>query len=481
MRRKVDRPLPKNKKILFITPPGRCGVVEILGRWLPLSFVYLAAAARAAGLDAEIYDARSKDHGEADIEQQLRQSAADYVATTAITATIGDALNLLALVKRVTPQAVTLLGGIHPTHCSEEVLQGAAAVDFVIRGEGEETLGELLRTLEAGGDPAGVAGLAFRYRERVVTTPPRNAGAGPDELPAAWDLLHWPDYGYFVLPGSRLGAICTSRGGGSEPLRYREPQQLATEVFRLHEDYGVTVFLLTDEFAAVDRGRWETFLDLVGRRRLPLYFLMQASAGQIVRDRDIFSKYRRAGIIHIYVAIEPAELERAAGGAPEGELPGRQALAIIHEHGIVSETSFVIGGPRETRAGIERTLQLARRYNPDNAQFLPFTPWPYDADYHELRQYLKVADYARFNLMDPVLEPMAMSLQQVDQALMECYRRFYMGKMMEVLTLKDHFKRDYLLKAMRLMMVNPFILGKLGMGKLGKVPAKIGEFMGRFS
>ena len=93
-------------KILFITPPYHCGVAEISGRWLPLNFVSLAGAARRSGLLVEIYDAMAMDHGYPEIEERLRASGATYLATSALTATITEALKILELAKRVTPAAI---------------------------------------------------------------------------------------------------------------------------------------------------------------------------------------------------------------------------------------------------------------------------------------------------------------------------------------------------------------------------------------
>lgn len=448
----------------------------MLGCWLPLNFVYLAGSARMAGLDAEIYDARTKDHGYPEIEQYLHQSDAAYVASTAITASISDAVRTLELAKRVNPQVVTILGGVHPTLCYEEVLNSTSAVDYIICGEGEVTLRELLQTLEDGGDLKDVPGLAFRRHGNIVKTADRKISQSIDELPTAWDLLDWPDYKYFVLPGSRLGAINSSRG--CDQGHFRDPRKVVAEIVHLYETYGVDVFLLTDECSASDRKRWETVLNLLMERNLPIHLLLQACPADIVRDRDIMWKYRRAGIIHIYVGIETVDQADLDSNNNELEVTeGKQALEIIREHGIISEASFVVGGPDETKAGIEYTFRLAEYYNPDNVQFLPLTPWPHNAEYDDVRQYVRVHDYAKYNLIDPVIEPKEMSLMQVDSAIMNCYRRFYMGKLMDVITLKDTFRRDYLMRAMKLMMVNPFILKKLGMGPLGKVSAKIGDMM----
>ncbi len=480
----------KTRKILFVTPPYHCGVVEVAGRWIPLNFVYLAGAARLAGLEAEIYDAMTKFHGYPEIEQRLRQAGADYVASTAITSTINDAIKTLALAKQLHPATVTILGGVHPTFCYEEVFSSTDAVDYIVCGEGETTLRILLETLEAGGDPSAVPGLAFMRNGALVKTPKRCFLESIDDLAAAWDLLEWPDYKYFVISDSRLGAISTSRGCDHDCIfcsqqkfwektwRARDPQKVANEVEHLYHTYGVNVFLITDEYPTSDRMRWETFLDLIIALELPIYLLMETRTPDIIRDRDIMWKYRKAGVVHIYIGIEATDQATLDFIKKEIDVTeGKQALDIIHEHGIITETSFVLGFPDETRKSIERTLKMAQYYNPDNAHFLAITPWPYADMYEEVKPYIRVHDYAKYNLIDPIIEPKRMSMLQIDVAIVDCYRRFYMRKLTEVVTMKDEFKRGYLMRAMKLIMGSSFIVKKLGMGTLGKVPAKIEEMM----
>jgi anaerobic magnesium-protoporphyrin IX monomethyl ester cyclase len=75
--------------------------------------------------------------------------------------------------------------------------------------------------------------------------------------------------------------------------------------------------------------------------------------------------------------------------------------------------------------------------------------------------------------VDPVLEPKSMSMLQVDVALADCFRKFYMGKILDVMTMKDDFKRGYLLRATKLFMSSPFVIRKLGIGLLGKIKLKV--------
>ncbi|GFE62164.1 B12-binding domain-containing radical SAM protein [Geobacter sp. AOG2] len=463
-------------------------MAEVIGRWIPLNFVYLAGVARQAGLVAEIYDAAAKEHGYPEMGAYLRENGAEYVATTAITATINDAIKTLELVKDIDPNSVTILGGVHPTFMYDEVFAASPAVDYIVIGEGEATLRHLLSVLEEGGNPATVPGIAFRQNGAVIRTATRAFIDDLDDLPVAWDLLEWKEYTYFVIPNSRLGAISTSRGcdqdngfGSQQRFwekswRARDPRSVVAEMEYLYKTYQVNVLLITDEHPTRDRERWETLLDLLIARELPLHLLLETRASDIIRDREIIWKYRKAGIIHIFVGFEAASQSPLdAVGRETGIAVVKQALALIHEQGIVSDVSFVLGFPEETPDSIKKTMQLVQQCNPDNANFLALTPWPYADRYEEVKPYIRQWDYSKYNLVDPVVEPRNMNLLQVDVALADCYRRFYMGKILDVMTMKDDFKRGYLLRATKLFMSSAFVIRKLGVGILGKIPAKMAE------
>jgi len=478
-----------SRKILFITPPYHCGVVEVAGRWVPLTFVYLAGAVREAGFEPLIYDAMTKRHGFKEIRNKITQVNPDYVATTAITSTAPDALEILRVTKEINPNITTIIGGVHPSFLYKEVLENPF-VDYVVREEGEESLLDLLMTLEDDKDIAKVKGIAYRDGQEAIATPPRPFIHDLDRLSTAWDLIEWSDYRYFVIPNSRLGAVSTARGCSHDctfcsqqkfwrqSWRARKPENVVEELEHLRTTYGVNVFLIPDEYPTSSRERWEKLMDLLIEKDLGIYLLMETRAEDIVRDKDILWKYKKAGVIHIYIGLEATDQSTLDLIKKDIKVAtGIEAIRLIHEYGMITETSFILGFPDETKKTIESTLKLSKIYNPDFAHYLALAPWPYADMYKELKPYIVETDYRKYNLIDPIIKPKKMTLKEIDWAIIDCYRSFYMGKLKEIVTMKDEFKRRYLFASMKLIMNSSFIVDKLG--ALGTIPPKVEALMNK--
>lgn len=473
---------------MLITPPYHCGVVESAGTWLPLAFVYLGGSLRQAGYQVEIYDAMSKFHTYGEIRHHLEKSQPDVVATGAYTALINDALKTLRLAREINPSVVTVLGGVHPTFCWEEILrENHSTVDYIVRGEGEKTFVELLDTIFAGKDSAEVQGIAFWREGRVLCTPERPFITQLDSLPTAWDLIEWQDYSYRPNPGSTLAVVSSSRGCVqrcsfcSQQLfwkrlwRARSPENFVEELEKLNRKYGVDVAMICDETPTLDRQRWERILDLLIAKGMNLELLMETRVDDILRDADILSKYRQAGVAHIYVGVESGSqetLDRFRKNFLVEE--SRQAIELINEAGIISETSFVLGMPEDTLQSIRATVELAQHYNPDLVFFLAIAPWPYSDIYEELKPYIEVFDYSKYNLVEPVVKPIHMTREELSQELFDAFRVFYMNKFSQLDQMSE-FKRNYLISVARLLATHSYLADQ--MKDLEKMPAELRKYL----
>jgi anaerobic magnesium-protoporphyrin IX monomethyl ester cyclase len=179
-------------------------------------------------------------------------------------------------------------------------------------------------------------------------------------------------------------------------------------------------------------------------------------------------------VVHVYVGLEATEqatLDRIDKRSSVEQ--GRESLQLIREFGMLSETSFVLGFPEETEESVRQTSKTARYFDPDMAHFLAITPWPYSDLYDEVKDRIAVTDLSRYNLIEPIIEPHSMSLREIDEAIIRCYRDFYMPKMADFRKFPDAFRRDYMLSSMKLIMKSSFIVEKLGRLGMPKAMAKI--------
>jgi anaerobic magnesium-protoporphyrin IX monomethyl ester cyclase len=458
------------KKILLITPPYHSGVVESAGVWLNVGFVYIAGSLRAAGYDPVIYDAMSSWHGYEEIEKRITDFKPDVVATTAFTAEIVDALKVLKLARDINPRIVTVIGNVHPTFCYKEILrEHHTYVDFIVRGEGEETMVELLNAVFVKGDLSKVKGVVYRENGKIVVTPPRGFIKDLDILPMAWDLIDWPIYTYKPMNHSVLAIVSSSRGCNQQcsfcsqqsfwqrQWRGRSAENFINELEYLMDIYRVNVVMIADETPTLSRKRWEKILDLKIERGLDTKLLLETRVDDIIRDEDIMWKYKEAGVDHIYVGVESTSqstLDMFKKNIKVEE--SKRALEIINEYDIVSETSFVLGMPDDTKESIQNSVELAKYYNPDLAFFLAIAPWPYSDIYPDLKPYIAVQDYSKYNLVEPVVKPKAMTLSEVRDELGRASREFYMHKLLTLDEMSLN-KREFMIKVIEIIATESYL------------------------
>ena len=480
------------KRVALITPPYHSGVVESAGTWLNVGFVYIAGSLRAAGYEVDYYDAMSLWHKWPDIKKRIEEFKPDVVATTSFTASIVKALELCDLAKQIRPDMVTVLGNVHAAFCYDEVLNGSHDVlDFIVRGEGEVTLVELLDCLNAGGDPASVSGLAFWRNEKVHVTPKAPYIHDRDSLPTAWDLVEWPIYKYRAKKNARLAIISTARGCKSQcsfcsqqlfwaqTWRARSAENVVAELELLSSEYGVQVAMLSDELPTFDRERWEKILDLMIERQVPVKLLLETRVDDIIRDADIMWKYKKAGVEHIYVGVEAGSQETLDLFNKDTEVAqSKQAIDIINAADIVSETSLVLGLPDDTPESIAKTVELAKHYNPDMAFFLAIAPWPYAELYPQLEEFVFTKDYSKYNLVEPVIKPKNMTVEELGKELGKASRDFYMHKFKNLHQLSP-WKQEFMLSVLDIFVNHSYLAGdmKAAMKEGKDMPEEVKELM----
>ena len=481
--------MKKASKVLLITPPYHSGVVESAGRWPNLGFIYIAGELERAGFQVEIYDAMSKFDDYDQIRTRIKDSGADFVGATAITATINDAIRVLEIAKEELANVPTFLGGVHPTFCYDEIFsENAESVDYCILGEGEITAPELMSAIRDGGDVSKVAGVAFMRDGAVERTDTRPFVEDLDSLSPAWHLVDWKDYPLYFIDDSTVAIVSSSRGCihtcifcsqhkfWNGTYRQRDPHKFVAEIEHLAVTYGINVFFIADEYPTNSRERWETILELLTEKNLDIHILLETCVQDILRDADILDRYRKAGILFIYVGVEATSDQRLKEFKKETAFEdSRKALKLIADAGMIVESSLILGTPGETKESIKETLLLAKEYNADFMHFLLLAPWPYADMYESLEPYIEVWDYSKYNLVEPVIKPIDMTRDELLKEVLNCYKEYYMTKLPQWATMKGNdLKRSVLIKGMKAIIDNSFLKDHMkGLGGMPKGVRKL--------
>jgi len=459
-------------RVLLITPPYHCGVVESAGTWIPLALACVADGIRREGFEVEIYDAMGRFDTFEDIAAKIKDYQPDVVGSGGYTATTPDAIEVLRIAKEINSSTITLLGGIHTTFMWEEALrQHNGHVDYALIGEADRTGGQLLTAVRDGTSLDEVPCVAWwdaDAGQAVRSTAPAQR-FHLDEITPAYDLIDWPIYEFRPNPGSTLAIVTSSRGCVqkcsfcSQQLFYdnhwsaKTPEAFVDELKMLNERFGVDVAMLSDEVPTLDRERWERILDLLIQEKPGVELLLETRVDDILRDEDILPRYREAGIVHIYVGVESGSqvtLDQFKKDVTVEQ--NRRALELINEQDIISETAFVLGMPDETKENIDATIALAKQYNPDMAFFMAIAPWPYADIYPDLEPSIESFEYRDYNLIEPVVKPDTMTREEFKAELFRAFHSFYFDKMTRLDEMTP-FKRDYMISVFKLLREHSYL------------------------
>ncbi len=453
-------------RILMIQPNYHAGGAEIAGNWPPGWAAYLGGAVKHAGFtEVRFLDAMAFNIEDDRLREMIRDAKPDIVMATAITPMIYKAQTTLQIAKEAAPGAVTILGGIHPTFMYAQVLAEAPWIDYIVRGEGEEIIVELLRSIEAGtdrSDRATIQGIAYLDDGKLVATPARPVIADLDTLTPDWSLLHWEKYIYVPLntrvavPNFARGCPFTCRFCSQwkfwRKYRTRDPKKFVDEIEVLVRDYKVGFFILADEEPTINRKKFVELCEEMIARKVPVLWGINTRVTDILRDADLLPLYRKAGLMHVSLGTEAAaQLKLDLFRKQTTIEQNKKAIRLLKEAGMVAEAQFIIGLEGETKETIEETYRFARDWNPDMANWNMYTPWPFAELFEDLGDRVEVRDYAKYNFVTPIMKPDEMEREDVLKGVLRNYARFYMNKaFFQYPFIKgDKLKRRYMLGCLK--------------------------------
>lgn len=195
--------------IQLICPPYNAAVDTVDP---PLNLLVLGAALLEAGYGVCLTDLALLYSGTshfdtaalAGIAQLIIGKPSRVLGFTAMCGNYSIALRIAEECKRLDPDRIIILGGPHASFVAAETLTHFPAIDYIVAGEGELTLPELIAVLESGHPLSEVEGICFREEGTIRTNPPRPILRNLDDTPfPAFHLIEDIE-AYFTTPESRF-------------------------------------------------------------------------------------------------------------------------------------------------------------------------------------------------------------------------------------------------------------------------------------
>ena len=376
------------KRRVILVNPKMCSPRAVR---LPLSLLALGAALEERS-EFEIVDGNVEKDVLGKVQGLLDDSDATLVAVTVMPGPqIAPAIEISSMVRRHSPKVPIAWGGYFPTLYPDSAVN-APYVDFVIRGQGEDTLVELLDRLPDAGPPvdvgsaadtssvsspeamAEIRGLTWKRSGQTVHNPDRHFRPPDAYSPYPYDRLG--DVGRYLRPsflGSRTAvhqaAIgcryrCSFCGVVSMFNGHTELQgtdRLATALTTLRDKYGANAVQYYDHNFFDREETSVEVLEVLAHFQLPWWCYGRADtlANFSIETWKLIEKSR---LKMTYVGAEAAS-DSVLKGMKKGTRVEHtfEVARLCRAHGVIPEFSFVLGGPEDPEGEIERTFEFIKK------------------------------------------------------------------------------------------------------------------------
>jgi radical SAM superfamily enzyme YgiQ (UPF0313 family) len=384
-------------KILLVNP-SQSGVYGKMNPpdYPPMGLGYIGAVLEKQGHFVRIIDIEADKIKISSFVNHLYNY--DIIGLTATTPTFKSAEFICKLAKE-NSKAVTVLGGIHATIVPEECAK-SKFIDYVVRGEGEETIVELVNGLDKNKDIKKINGISFKINGRIISTPHRDLIKDLDSIPfPARHLFNHQKYNY---PDSLLNPampIITSRGCPhgctycctklifSRRVRFRSAKNVVDEIEFLIKNYNVKEIHFWDDNFTLNKQRVFEIRDELKRRNIKLAFAFPNGLRVDQVDEEILKCLKEMGVYSMAFGVESGNqliLNNVKKGTTISQI--ELAYALAKKIGFETWGFFMLGLPGETEETINETIKFAKKINPDIAKFHILKPFPGTEVFEQLKE-----------------------------------------------------------------------------------------------
>ncbi len=356
----------------------------------------------------------------------------DLVCISTITST---ALRAYAIGDRVRQKGIpVVMGGAHPSFLPDEALEHA---DYVVRGEGDYILPELIESFERGRPHlSSINGVSFRDRDgKSIHNPDGSFVKDLDNLPD-------PDFGLvYKWRDTNLYPVSTSRGCPfnckfcsviqmfGRKYRFNSVEETLRALRYVTSVSKGTIFFVDDNFAA-NKERTKAILRNTIQEGIHTKWSAQVRT-DVAKDSELLRLMADSGCdtVHIgFESVNPKTLE--AYNKKQGLKEIVNCIHSVKDHGINIHGMFVLGADTDDVDTIKKTADFAIKHGIDTVQFMMLTPLPGTPFFFEMKDSNRLlhTDWSKYDAHHAVFRPVLMKPQTLHIETLKAMAKFYSWK-----------------------------------------------------
>ncbi|MBD3188350.1 radical SAM protein [Candidatus Bathyarchaeota archaeon] len=424
----------------------------------PLGLAMIAAVLKVEGHDVQVIDATAERMNVHRLLKRLKKIQPDILGITANIAFARKAFITGKWLKKHLDDIPIIYGGPWPSTEPDYILRGDAG-DYVVIGEGEITIVELLKAIERGTDLSEVKGLAYRRDGDIIQNPPRPHIEDLDNLPMpAWELFPSPKHYFFDSKFKRFYPVMTSRGCPmgcvhctklvhGYKIRTKSVPRVIEEIVYLHDRFRADNILIIDDNFNYFIDRAVKICQEISKLdfKMGLHFSNGIRADKLTLR--LAMELKRAGAYDIALGIESGNQEIVYKIGKNLKLDAvRRAVQILKTVGIFTTGFIMLGLPNETLSTLIDTKQFLMELNLDEAHIFKVIPFPGTRlhDIFQKKGYLLQEDLVKhvnfyISKSAPLYRMDGMPPSLIDLAYEDIYKTFYM-RLRKILAYVRHIR-----------------------------------------
>jgi radical SAM superfamily enzyme YgiQ (UPF0313 family) len=351
---------------------------------------------------------------------------ADIIGISSITSTAPRAFQIA---KRFRSMGIPIImGGPHSTFLPEESLKYA---DYVVRGEGEETIVELIEHLESQRPLNDIKGLSYIEGDAFIHNPDRPLIQDLDSAPIPdLNIVHnWQKRTIIPIATSRgcpFGCkFCSVIQMFGRKYRFKSIDRVIEEI-REVASRKAHIFFIDDNFAA-NKKRTKELLKRIIAEDIHIEWSAQVRT-DVARDAELIDLMGKTGCFTVFVGFEsinPKTLSLYNKHQKVDDIV--ECIKTFKKASIGIHGMFVLGGDTDDIETIRSTQKFAKRLGIDSVQFLMLTPLPGTPVFDDLMKQGRLihTDWAKYDAHHAVFEPKLMTAFELHTETLKAMAKFY--------------------------------------------------------